>query len=428
MVSLRMSPLYVVFVFALASVVHGHGRMLDPPGRSSMWRVGFNTPVNFDDNGLNCGYKEQPLDFFRGNCGVCGDPSDQEPKQNEAGGKYATGIISKYYKMGEVIDIQIDITTNDGGFFEFRLCENNDVSKPITRSCLKHVLVHPVTGETQYPVKKFKHNIAVPVKLPENVTCSQCVLQWRYHTGKNGKCKTCVDQEEFYACSDIAIKARGSPTIPIETGKQGSALSPLVGDKTFGRKQRSSGRCYSISRSTDDDRWCAINCNHSPPHCPTFLCRCTTPTTTKEKPTLTTAETTTTTASLPTVPKTTSNSLISFLRSCVSLYPSVSSYWCNINCNYSPIFCPAYMCKCTKKPSPTTPDPTTTTTPIRTTTTTPIPTTTITPIPTTTITPIPTTVTTTVPTTSYPFAIPVNETDAEVLPDVQSQLDESLSN
>ena len=35
--------------------VAGHGRMLDPPGRSSMWRIGFSTPKNYDDNGLNCG-------------------------------------------------------------------------------------------------------------------------------------------------------------------------------------------------------------------------------------------------------------------------------------------------------------------------------------------------------------------------------------
>lgn len=29
--------------------------MLDPPGRSSMWKYGFNVPENYDDNGLNCG-------------------------------------------------------------------------------------------------------------------------------------------------------------------------------------------------------------------------------------------------------------------------------------------------------------------------------------------------------------------------------------
>lgn len=35
--------------------VTGHGMMLDPPARSSMWRLGFKTPTNYDDNGLNCG-------------------------------------------------------------------------------------------------------------------------------------------------------------------------------------------------------------------------------------------------------------------------------------------------------------------------------------------------------------------------------------
>ena len=33
----------------------GHGRLLDPPGRSSAWRAGFNTPHNYDDNALFCG-------------------------------------------------------------------------------------------------------------------------------------------------------------------------------------------------------------------------------------------------------------------------------------------------------------------------------------------------------------------------------------
>ena len=35
--------------------VAGHGRLLDPPSRSSMWRVGFNSPHNYDDNQLFCG-------------------------------------------------------------------------------------------------------------------------------------------------------------------------------------------------------------------------------------------------------------------------------------------------------------------------------------------------------------------------------------
>ena len=36
----------------------GHGRLLEPPGRSTLWRYPDqfpNAPVNDDDNGLNCG-------------------------------------------------------------------------------------------------------------------------------------------------------------------------------------------------------------------------------------------------------------------------------------------------------------------------------------------------------------------------------------
>ena len=33
----------------------GHGRLMDPPARNSMWRFGFPNPVNYNDNELFCG-------------------------------------------------------------------------------------------------------------------------------------------------------------------------------------------------------------------------------------------------------------------------------------------------------------------------------------------------------------------------------------
>jgi len=35
--------------------VDAHGRLVKPPSRSSMWRYGFNTPTNYEDNQLFCG-------------------------------------------------------------------------------------------------------------------------------------------------------------------------------------------------------------------------------------------------------------------------------------------------------------------------------------------------------------------------------------
>lgn len=46
---------YLALVNCFISLVHGHGRLVNPPGRASMWRYGFDTPVDFNDNQLFCG-------------------------------------------------------------------------------------------------------------------------------------------------------------------------------------------------------------------------------------------------------------------------------------------------------------------------------------------------------------------------------------
>lgn len=44
----------MLFLAGLATV-DGHGRLIDPVGRSSAWRYGFNTPPNYSDTSLYCG-------------------------------------------------------------------------------------------------------------------------------------------------------------------------------------------------------------------------------------------------------------------------------------------------------------------------------------------------------------------------------------
>jgi len=50
------------------------------------------------------------------------------------------------------------------------------------------------------------------VMLPEDVTCTQCILQWTYTAGNDwGTCENgteavgCGPQEQFRACADIEI-------------------------------------------------------------------------------------------------------------------------------------------------------------------------------------------------------------------------------
>ena len=42
-----------------------------------------------------------------GKCGVCGDPYDAAVKNHELGGQYATGIITRTYTSGQIINVNI---------------------------------------------------------------------------------------------------------------------------------------------------------------------------------------------------------------------------------------------------------------------------------------------------------------------------------
>jgi len=81
-----------------------HGRLMDPPQRSSMWRLGFNVPTNYDDNALFCGgFMNQYNEINQGRCGECGDEwSLTRPRLNDEGGLYGTGTIGKTYIEGQV--------------------------------------------------------------------------------------------------------------------------------------------------------------------------------------------------------------------------------------------------------------------------------------------------------------------------------------
>lgn len=47
--------IYCILCLQLCNLVQGHGRLMDPPARNSMWRFGFPNPVNYNDNELFCG-------------------------------------------------------------------------------------------------------------------------------------------------------------------------------------------------------------------------------------------------------------------------------------------------------------------------------------------------------------------------------------
>lgn len=152
----------------------------DPPSRSSMWRFDYPTPINWDDNQVYCGGFGVQWDQNGGKCGVCGDPyQDPLPRDNENGGLYGLGIITKTYEKGSVIPITVRLETPHDGYFTFQLC-NLDQSKEVDE-CFKPLKFAdgsdkfgPVTEEKDYKMQ---------LQLPEDVTCQQCSLRWHYRVG-----------------------------------------------------------------------------------------------------------------------------------------------------------------------------------------------------------------------------------------------------
>lgn len=210
-----MANLFIFLtIVATFTLVEPHGYLEDPPARGSMWTVGWSTPQNYNHMQMFCGGKQHQYETNGGKCGVCGDPYDApQPRDNEGGGKYSSGIISKCFeKAASVIEVKVQLTANHLGYFEFRLCEHNDPFTPVTQECLdEHVLSLPDDEGSRYYIGPELGEYTVQLQLPENVQCSQCVLQWKYNTGNSWGCEgdSCGlgygEQEQFYGCSDVSI-------------------------------------------------------------------------------------------------------------------------------------------------------------------------------------------------------------------------------
>ncbi|XP_022822933.1 uncharacterized protein LOC111353942 [Spodoptera litura] len=210
----------VIALSCLLAYAHGHGRLMEPVGRGSLWRTGLfrDTPPNYDDNGLNCGGFHQQHFRNRGRCGICGDDyNSAQPRAHELGGTYGQGHIVATYEQGEVISTKVHISAFHMGYWEFRLCLDPSDQ---TQECFANFLLELEDGGTKYYPKRGGF-YEVNYRLPSNVVCEHCVLQWKYTAGNNwGVCADgtgalgCGNQENFFSCSDITIKR--SENIPLD--------------------------------------------------------------------------------------------------------------------------------------------------------------------------------------------------------------------
>ncbi|XP_058789548.1 uncharacterized protein LOC131663260 [Phymastichus coffea] len=202
----------VVGNFLIADV-SAHGRLIEPPSRASMWRYGFDTPPDYNDHESYCGGFTRQWQSNKGKCGICGDAWDlKPPRPHETRGKYGNGVIVRRYRTGSVIPVRVELTANHHGYFEFRTCPMTYRDQEVTQDCLDRYVLSGENGTVRYYPGEGNRVFEAYYKLPDALTCKQCVFQWRYIAGNNwGDCGDghgavgCGPQEEFRACADIAI-------------------------------------------------------------------------------------------------------------------------------------------------------------------------------------------------------------------------------
>lgn len=112
----RLLTLTITLIITiLVDVCNGHGRLIEPPSRSSAWRYGFQTPPNYNDHELYCGgFTRQQRNG--GKCGECGDAWDApQPRANEYGGRYGQGVVVRKYNPGSDITLRVELTASHMG-------------------------------------------------------------------------------------------------------------------------------------------------------------------------------------------------------------------------------------------------------------------------------------------------------------------------
>lgn len=101
---------------------------------------------------------------------------------------YGRGIIMRTYRSGDVIDAIVNLTANHLGWIEFRLCPHDKNDQTVTQECLDKTVLRIMRNSiskksTNRLYVGKSHLITMKIKLPHNLSCRKCVLQWKYNAG-----------------------------------------------------------------------------------------------------------------------------------------------------------------------------------------------------------------------------------------------------
>lgn len=209
-------------VCAAPAGVRAHGFLADPAARN----VQHNS--NWCPSCLNAGGVDSVYSSGKQRFGLCGDPW-LGPRHHEAYGKFATPTsIARRYKKNQRVTVRVELTANHMGRWSVRLCPLSRPSqgaerRELSQACLNAHLMHRADGTGPYTyVPSHEYLFSVEYRLPPNLTCRRCVMQWIYETGNTCAPKyaprefvgtnlnTCGTpgagaQELFVNCADVSV-------------------------------------------------------------------------------------------------------------------------------------------------------------------------------------------------------------------------------
>ncbi|XP_070178706.1 tetratricopeptide repeat protein 23-like isoform X4 [Littorina saxatilis] len=173
-----------------------------------------------------CGGYNRQYGSNGGRCGVCGDPWDEPPpRRHEAGGITTPSPRPvRVYQVDGEIPVFIDSTADLVGQYEFRLCKLTNSNETPDQDCFDQtpLSIRESRLGQSYRIGQSGGLTALHLVLPENLTCTHCILQWRHVTGNRlnkASCVKCAESPEplcnfclgcgmqawYQGCADIAI-------------------------------------------------------------------------------------------------------------------------------------------------------------------------------------------------------------------------------
>ena len=178
-----------------------------------------------------------------GVCGSRGPATDPDSLDFQAGGKYVTKKITGTYAAGQIIRIRVEISAPHGGRWQFGVCpvpdgaSDADERRVVTQQCMdRNKLINMDKKNAGYGTqfwwfgKRTDGVYELDMKLPDNIQCKRCVLQWHWESGnsctipgtpssetlsdKKDSCEGAQNLEEFWNCADVTILPKGTPVPP----------------------------------------------------------------------------------------------------------------------------------------------------------------------------------------------------------------------